>query len=77
MVGHEGVDGLLGHLAFLNELAITFFDRGHSLIEAGLGAAFHDDGHLGGEGFHNTFGHGAGSNNVNFHDDYFYLLLSC
>ena len=63
----QGVDLFLGHLAFLNEFAVAFGDGSHSLVEAGLCAALHDDGHLGGEGFHNAFGHGAGSNNTNFH----------
>ena len=64
----QGVDSLLGHLAFLNEFAVAFGYRGHGLVEAGLRAALHDDGHLGGESFHNAFSHGAGSNNTDFHD---------
>jgi hypothetical protein len=34
-----------------------------------LGAALHDDGHLGGESLHNAFGHGTGTNNTDFHFD--------
>ena len=73
-VGEQGVDGLLGHLAFLDEFAVAFGDGGHGLVKAGLGAAFHYDGHLGGKGFDNAFCHSAGSNNVDFHDK---LLFDC
>ena len=71
----KGVNGLLGHLAFFHQFAITFGDGSHSLIKAGLGAALHDDGHLGGESLHDSLGHGSGSDNTDFHDLIVYLLI--
>ena len=67
-VSHDGVHGFLGHLAFLYEFAVALADGGHGLVNAALSAALHDDGHLGGEGFDDTLGHGAGSDNADFHN---------
>ena len=69
----QGIDGLLGHLTLFHQLTVTFCDGSHGLIKAGLRAALHDDGHLGGECLHDTFSHGAGSDNTDFHD----LIVYC
>ena len=77
-VGQDGSFGLLGHLSFFYEFGIALLYRSHRLIQAGLGARFHDNGHFGSKGFYDTFSHCTRTDYIDFHEgkwlsEYYFL----
>ena len=64
----DGLHGILGDFAFLHELVVTLGNRSHSLVQALLSAALHDNGHLGGKRLDDTLSHRTCSNNTDFHN---------